>query len=271
MKAIVLLIVAAMLVGSKFGTCSAIPSENFYPDDDWGLYRTRARDLDGFFQIIEQPDVTFRPAIVFESLGKYANLAFELGENFIEEYPDNCQRAEAIFRYVRDHVRYMSDVDQFGSDEFAQNADELAETIDEKGRARGDCEDYAILLAVMFRAAGFRSAVVLAPGHAAALMHLPGYDRANVAWKFRDKSGWIWAEATGGRNPLGWTPEQYIQGESLFAYEITEEPVGIGVPPAEQAEELAGGGGGPFFGGSSFMIVLFLMWMLSMFGRARRK
>lgn len=263
-----LLIVAAMLVGSTFATCSAVPSENFYPDDDWGLYRTRAWDLDGFFQITEQ---TFRPAIAFESLGRHANLAYELGESFVEDYPDDHQRAEAIFRYVRDHVRYTSDVDQFGSEEFAQNADELAETIDERGRARGDCEDYAILLAVMFRGAGLRSAVVLAPEHAAALVHLPGYDRANVAWEFRDESGWVWAEATGGRNPLGWTPEQYIQGESLFAYEITEEPVGVGEPPVEQAEELAGGGGGSFFGTSSFMSVIFLMLMLSMFGRVRRR
>lgn len=263
-----LLIATAMLAGSTFATCSAVPSENFYPDDDWGLYRTRALGLDGFFQITEE---TFRPAIAFESLGGYANLAYELGESFVEDYPDDHQRAEAIFRYVRDHVRYTSDVDQFGSEEFAQNADELAETIDEMGRARGDCEDYAILLAVMFRAAGFRSAVVLAPEHAAALVHLPGYDRANVTWEFKGESGWVWAEATGGRNPLGWTPEQYIQGESLFAYEITEEPVSAGEPPAGQAEELAGRGGGPFFGASSFLTVLFLMWMLSMFGRARRK
>ena len=263
-----LLIATAMLVGSAFTTCSAIPSENFYPHDDWRLYRTRAWDLDGFFQITEQ---TFRPAIAFESLGEHANLAYELGESFVEDYPDDHQRAEAIFRYVRDHVRYTPDEDQFGSEEFAQNADELAETIDERGWARGDCEDYAILLAIMFRAAGFRSAVVLAPGHAAALVRLPGYDRANMVWEFKGESGWIWAEATGGRNPLGWTPEQYIKGESLFAYEITEEPVGAGEPPAEQAEELAGGGGGPIFGASSFMSVLFLMWMLSMFGRARRR
>ena len=268
MKAIVLLIATAMLVGSTFTICSAIPSESTDPKDDWKLYRTRAWGLDGFFQITEQ---TFRPAIVFESLGEYANLAYGLGENFIDDYPDDHQRAEAIFRYVRDHVRYQPDVDQFGSEEFAQNADELAEIMDERGRARGDCEDYAILLAVMFRAAGFRSAVVLAPEHAAALVYLPGYDRANMAWEFKGESGWIWAEATGGRNPLGWTPEQYIQGEDLFAYEITDEPVGAGEPPAEEAEKLAGRGGGPFFGASSFMIVLFLMLMLSMFGRVRRK
>lgn len=271
MKAIMLLIAAVILVGSTLNTCSAVPSENFHPDD-WELYRTRAWDLDGFFQVIEQPDtITFRPAIAFESLGEYANLAYELGENFIDDYPDNHQRAEAIFRYVRDHVRYQPDEDQFGSEDFAQNADELAETIDEGGRARGDCEDYAILLAVMFRGAGLRSAVVLAPGHAAALVYLPGYGYANMVWELKGDLGWVWAEATGGRNPLGWTPEQYIEGEILLAYEVTEEPVGVGELPAEQAEVLAGGGGGALFGGSSFMSVIFLMLMLSMFGRARRR
>ena len=262
--------VAVMLVGLMFGTCSAVPSENFYPDD-WKLYRNKAWDLDGFFQVTEKHGTaTFRPAIAFESLGGYANLAYELGENFIKDYPDDHQRAEAVFQYVRDHVRYQSDLDQFGSDEFAQNADELAENIREKGRARGDCEDYAILLAVMFRGAGLRSAVVLAPEHAAALVYLPGYKGANMVWELKGESGWIWAEATGGRNPLGWTPEQYIHGEGLLAYEVTEEPVGAGEPPAEQAEQLAGGGGGAFFGRSSFIIVIFLMLMLSMLGRARR-
>jgi len=269
MKALLFGVVVAVLIGSMFATCSAVPSENFYPDD-WKLYRNRGWGFDGFFQIVEYPNLTFRPAIAFESLGEYANLAYELGENFIKEYPDDQQRAEAVFQYVRDHVRYQSDLDQFGSEEFAQNADELAETIDERGWARGDCEDYAILLAVMFRGAGLRSAVILAPEHAAALVYLPGYKGANMVWELKGESGWIWAEATGGRNPLGWTPEQYIHGEGLLAYEVTEEPVGAGEPPAEQAEQLAGGGGGAFFGGSSFIIVIFLMLMLSMLGRARR-
>ncbi|GAH45380.1 unnamed protein product, partial [marine sediment metagenome] len=75
-----------------------------------------------------------------------------------DKYPGRFQRAEAVFRFVRDRVKYTPDIDQFDYEEFAQNADELASSIDQNGVGYGDCEDSAVLLAVMYKGAGFRSA-----------------------------------------------------------------------------------------------------------------
>ena len=62
-----------------------------------------------------------------------------------------------MFYYVRDRVRYTSDIDLFGYDEFAQNADELAGImVEQNRRGYGDCEDSAVLLAVICKGAGLR-------------------------------------------------------------------------------------------------------------------
>ena len=156
----------------------AFPSEGFQQRgndvfDDWEICRTRAFGEDGFYQITE---TTFRPVIAFESLGENAALAYSLGQQFADEYSDLMLRAEAVFRFVRDGVRYTPDVDQFDYEEFAQNADELAAAVDQNGVGYGDCEDSAVLLAVMYRGAGFRSAIAITEGHTAALVHLPDYD-----------------------------------------------------------------------------------------------
>ena len=256
--------------------CHAVPSQEFPVRDgevydQWGLCRTRAWGPDGFFQVMKlNSQMGFRPAVVFESLGERANAAFELGENLSRGYPDPIQRAQRIFRFVRDHVRYTPDVDQFNFEDFAQNADELAEDILRKGWAEGDCEDYAALLAVMFYAAGLRSAVVLAPNHAAVLVYLPDFKGANVTWELGGERGWVWAEATGATNPLGWTPERYLDGINLAAYEIKPEPVEAGKPPAKPVEWLSRKPGTPVFGMSPFFSVIFFMWMLSALRRARR-
>jgi len=54
------------------------------------------------------------------------------------------------------------------NDEFAQNADELATIIAQNRVGYGDCEDSAVLLAVMYKGAGFRSAIAIGSGHTAA-------------------------------------------------------------------------------------------------------
>ena len=123
-----LLLVAGLLTA---GYAWASPSENFDEKngdvfDDWEICRTRAFGEDGFYQLTE---TTFRPVIAFESLGENADTAYRLGEQFADEYPDRTRRAEAIFSFVRDRVRYTSDIDQFDHKEFAQNADELAAII----------------------------------------------------------------------------------------------------------------------------------------------
>ncbi|MFQ6129837.1 MAG: transglutaminase domain-containing protein [Candidatus Hadarchaeaceae archaeon] len=199
---------------------------------------------------------------MFESLGELKGKAWEVGKSLAAQYSGN-ELAERVFAYARDHVTYTSDVVQFGYDEFARNADEVAEEIESWGSSRGDCEDYTILLAVMFRAAGFRSAVVLAPEHTAALVYLPDYPGANTYWDFKGEGGWVWAEGTGRTNPLGWTPPKLMRSD-LHAYEIVEEDIF-----AAGASEALGltDGSGMIFGGSSFFSMIFLLWLLSAFRR----
>jgi hypothetical protein len=208
--------------------CFASPSNNFYQEgddiyDDWCVCRTSAWGADGFLGVEEsETGPSIRPLITFESLGEYTDVAYSMGEQFLDNYPDREQRAEQLFEYVRDTVTYMHDIDQFGTLEYAVNADELATTIQQEGFAFGDCEDFAILLAVMYQGAGFRSAIVLCPGHAAVLVYLPGYDRANVVLSVDGEPGWVWAEATGRTNPFGWFPQGQIQ-EPIVPYEISSE------------------------------------------------
>lgn len=185
--------------------------------DDWGVFRTRANGVDGFLGITA---ASFDPVIAYESLGDNSDIAWQLGEQFAQRYPDENQRAQKIFQFVRDRVRYTSDSDQFGTDEFAQNADEVAEAINAKQVARGDCEDSAVLLAVMYKAAGLRSAMVVMPGHVATLVHLPDYRRVSRKLTLAGEEGWVWAEATGVNNALGWVPGAAMD-EAMSAREVT--------------------------------------------------
>ena len=253
------------------GYVSAAPSADFYPRnddlfDDWEICRTRACGEDGFYQITE---TTFRPVIAFESLGENAALAYRLGEQIANKYPDRFQRAEAVFRFVRDRVRYTPDIDQFECKEFAQNADELATAIDQNGAGYGDCEDSAVLLAVMYKGAGYRSAIVVGSSHTAALVYLPDYKKATAVFKLEGESGWVWAEATGKKNPLGWVSREFINVE-LAAYEISQEAVSLVKPSTAPSTAIAGTSQGGFFMPSPFMGVIGLLWLMSLFRRRRR-
>lgn len=268
---ILLSLIFILVVGlGATGYALATPSDGFYERDgdvfdDWEISRTRAFGEDGFYQISES---TFRPVIVFESLGENAALAYSLGEQFTAKYPDQIQRAEVIFRFVRDRVNYTSDIDQFEYDEFAQNADELAMVIEQDGIGYGDCEDSAVLLAVMYKGAGYRSAIVVGSGHTAALVYLPDYKKA-TALELEGETGWVWAEATGKNNPLGWVPKEYINVE-LAAYEISAEamdrPQPATIPPTAITKTGGGGGAQPF----PFIGIIGFLWFLSLFRRRRR-
>jgi len=252
----------------------AIPSAEFYQEggeifDDWDICRTDAVGEDGFFQI---STTGFHPIIVGESLGQNADQAYLIGQQFAQqfagEYQDITQRAEEIFAFVRDSVRYTSDESLFGFAEFAQNADELALTIEDKGVAHGDCEDYAVLLAVTYKGAGFRSAIVLAPEHAAALVYLPGYREANRSLSVDGEAGWIWAEATGGNNRLGWMPEEFI-GTELEVYEVEDEAVIKGEPPDKPSIVITPKSGSNGIHISPFFVVIALLFLVSLFRRRR--
>lgn len=249
----------------------ATPTGNYYKEggdifDDWDVCRTRANGQDGFFKAVAG---RFEPVIAEQSLGGNTGRAYVRGFQFGLEYEDVTQRAEAIFAYVRDRVAYTSDSSQFGFGEFAQNADELLAVVDKDGVAHGDCEDYAVLLGAMYVGAGIRSAIVLAPDHAAALVYLPNYPRANRFLKVNGESGWIWAEATGGNNPLGWMPESYMR-VPLDAYELEDR----GSPPAALPDKPTTtvprrGGEGFSLPFSPYLLILFVLWLLSSLGRRR--
>ena len=271
---ILVILISILLVGiATTNYVWATPSADFNElngevFDDWGIYRTRAAGEDGFYQLSE---TTFRPVIAFESLGEEAHLAYDLGKEFVAEYPNQIQRAEAIFRFVRDRVQYTPDIDQFGYDEFAQNADELAITIDEDGIGYGDCEDSAVLLAVMYEGAGYRSAIALAPGHTAALVYLPDYDKAMAVFELDGESGWVWAEATGKNNPLGWVPKEFINAK-IAAYEIGDETIAQQEPTTEPVTAVAPGTGGASVSvPSPFLSIMGFFLLMSLLRRRRRR
>jgi predicted transglutaminase-like cysteine proteinase len=263
------------------GQVWAFPSGNFYQRggqvfDDWDICRTDASGADGYYQI---EDNGFRPIIAFESLGEEADLAWSLGQQFAAQYPDRLQRAGAVFDFVRDRVQYTSDIDTFGDEEFAQNADELAATVVDEGTGRGDCEDMTVLLAVLYKAAGFRSAIMLLPEHTAVLVYLPDYSRATAFFDLNGESGWVWAEATGRNNPLGWAPKQYLD-EQIPAYEISSEVPSYGIPAGEPAAltpppaaEIAfsGTGQGSSYPPYLFLVMLGFLFFLSLLRRRRRR
>ncbi|GAI59565.1 unnamed protein product, partial [marine sediment metagenome] len=225
-KVLLSLIAVVVVVLAATGYVSATPSSGFHEVngdvyDDWEICRTRAYGEDGFYQISE---TTFRPVIAFESLGEGSAVAYRLGKQFVAQYPAPLLRAEKIFYFVRDRVNYTSDKEQFKHDEFAQNADELVTMIDQNGVGYGDCEDSTVLLAVMYKGAGYRSAIVVGSEHTAALVYLPDYKKATALFELEGELGWVWAEATGNNNPLGWASKEFLNVE-LAAYEIGEEAI----------------------------------------------
>ena len=265
---LILVLVAGL---ATTGYAWATPSTGFHEIngdvfDDWDISRTRAFGEDGFYQITE---TTFRPVIVFQSLGENADLAYSLGEQLADKYPDPLQRAEGIFRFVRDRVKYTPDIDQFKHDEFALNADELAAAIDQNGVGYGDCEDTTILLAVMYKAAGYRSAIAVGPGHTAALVYLPDYKKAAVTFELDGEPGWVWAEATGKNNPLGWVPKELV-GVELAAYEIGEEVVTPIKPARAPSIAITQTGRGGSFTPFPLISIIGFLWLISLFRRKKR-
>ena len=263
-----ILVLVAGLVTT--GYASAHPSSGFREIegdvfDDWEICRTRGHGEDGFYQISE---TSFRPVIAFESLGENAALAYSLGEQIAQKYPDPIQRAQQVFRFVRDRVQYTPDKDLFGYDEFAQNADELATAINQNKIGYGDCEDSAVLLAIMYKGAGYRSAIVVGSGHTAAMVYLPEYKKATAVFKLEGESGWVWGEATGKKNPLGWVPKEFINVK-VATYEIREEAIALSKPSTTPTTAVALTGGGASSQPFPFISMIGLLWFMSLFRRRR--
>ena len=84
----------------------------------------------------------------------------------------------------------------------------------------------ATLCGTIYVAAGFDTALVDRTDHEAVLIWLPEFSNANDYWDINDGKGqgWIWVEATGSANPLGWTPPDFEDGQ-WTAYHITNSSV----------------------------------------------
>ena len=209
-----------LLIAFLLREVSGFPSGGSYPPtftqrvaggdwyDSWGFDRNYYDGASGYM-----------PNIAYETLGNSKELAYSIGESFKTSYTSKVQRAVEILKYVQRWTEYGYDVNSAAvravtngvpQNEWAWNADEMAHMFDTTTGtvAVGDCEDMAFLCAAIYTAAGFDVAMVLAISHVALLIWLPEYPNANYYWDIGDGRGrgWIWVEATGEHNPLGWTP-----------------------------------------------------------------
>ena len=121
----------------------------------------------------------------------------------------------------------------------------------------------------MYKGAGYRSAIVVGKGHTASLVYFPNYKKATAIFELEDEPGWIWAEATGKNNPLGWVSKEFINVE-LAAYEIKEEAIAPVKPSTAPAVAVAGTGGGTSSNPLPFSSIILLFWLMPLFRRRRR-
>jgi hypothetical protein len=237
----VLLAVVVLFLTASSMAVSCYPSGGTYPPkftykngewyDSWGYDRNYYAGEDGFF-----------PNLFYETTGNNAELAYSIGANFKTQYSSDVQRATAILKYIQRWTEYGYDEDNVfmngvAQDEWAWNADETAHMFNTTTGevAIGDCEDMAFIGATIYFGARYDVALVDAPGHAALLIWLPEYPNANYYWDLGDGrgDGWIWVEATGEYNPLGWTPPDFNDGDwsayimsssSSSAFSVTFSP-----------------------------------------------
>jgi hypothetical protein len=235
-----LLILALSITILPLGRVSAFPSSDFTYNngewyDSWGINRNSYDGSHGYL-----------PNLAYETLDSNKELAFSLGESFKNNYASTTSRAEAILNYVQTWTTYGYDSenvvrDGVSQDEWAWNADEMAHNMDKTAgiKAVGDCEDMAFLCATIYTGAGIDAAIVDAPEHVACLIWLPEYPNADNYWNLPNdnrNAGWIWVEATGESNPLGWTPPDFADG-NWNAYPISsKQPTGIETTPLQPNE-----------------------------------
>lgn len=195
--------------------------------DSWGINRN-----------VYSGDEGYLPNMFYETIDSYADLAYAWGLDFQRHHLEQLERAQAILRFVQEWTVYGYDEDTVVRDgepqlEWAWNGDEMAYMIQHAQETLGvvpaDCEDVAFLCATLYYGAGFDVAIVEAPDHCALLIWLPEYPHANLYWDIHDGRGygWIWVEATGKNNPLGWTPPSFSDGD-FTAYPIARN-VGDGI------------------------------------------
>jgi len=213
---IIFLLLCIPLVAVGTRTASADEGKPFnlkngYWYDNFGINRNNYAGSDGFL-----------PKLADETLGQYADTAYEIGQSFRNSFASETERAVAILKYVQKWTEYGYDEENVfmnneAQPEWAWNADEMANAFNEEtgAAAIGDCEDMAFLCGTIYVGAGIEAAIVDAPEHAALVIWLPEYSNADKYWDVPNddrEAGWIWVEATGESNPLGWTPPDFEDG-----------------------------------------------------------
>ena len=232
MRYLILFLLLCLPIVACYQTASAVPASSFnlhngYWYDNFGINRNYYAGPDGFL-----------PNLASETLGDNKELAYSIGERFQDNYQSKTERAVAILKYVQRWTEYGYDEDNVirngePQPEWAWNADETAHAFNEVTgvEAIGDCEDMAFLCGTIYVGAGIDAAIVDAPEHAALVIWLPEFSNADKYWDIpndgRD-AGWIWVEATGESNPLGWTPPDFENGGwtaySIGSLEFEPEP-----------------------------------------------
>jgi hypothetical protein len=93
----------------------------------------------------------------------------------------------------------------------------------------------AFLCGTIYVGAGFDAAVIDATDHCALLIWLPEFSNADYYWDIGDGrgAGWIWVEATGSSNHLGWTPSDFEDG-GWIAYPIANSSQFVSNPEGFQ-------------------------------------
>jgi hypothetical protein len=229
---LLLFLLLCTLVLALNKTASGFPASSFTIQDgdwidNWGIDRNYYGGSNGYL-----------PNLAFETLNENKELAYSIGQQFQDQYPSEVERAVAILKYVQTWTEYGYDSDNVfrsgvAQDEWAWNADEMAHAFNQTTgvKAIGDCEDMAFLCGTIYEGAGFDAAVVDAPEHVALLIWLPEFSNANDYWDVPNDNrdaGWIWVEATGSSNPLGWTPPDFENGDwtaySIGNLEFIAEP-----------------------------------------------
>ena len=215
-QSLMLLALLSIIVISQSQTVNGFPASSFNRKegdwyDNWEINRNYYAGPNGYL-----------PKLATETLNENKELAYSIGTWFQTNYPTKTDRAAAILKYVQTWTEYGYDSDNVLRDdipqeEWAWNADEMAHAFNETTgvKAIGDCEDMAFLCGTIYVGAGFDAAIVDSPEHVALLIWLPEFSNANCYWNLTNDgrdAGWIWVEATGSSNPIGWTPPDFIDG-----------------------------------------------------------
>jgi hypothetical protein len=237
MLILVLTMLAVPLSRAKATPSSGFTQQNGDWYDSFGIDRNAYDGAHGYL-----------PNLAYETLGSNQELAYSIGESFKQNYVSTSGRAEAILKFVQTWTEYGYDSDNVvkdgvPQDEWAWNADEMAHKFDQNSgvKAVGDCEDMAFLCATIYTGAGIDAAVVDAPGHVACLIWLPDYANADYYWNLPNDNrngGWIWVEATGSSNPLGWTPPDFTDGNwNAYPIGAQQNETGTTPPPTNTQTE----------------------------------